>query len=520
MDNFYEQFASRFRGSREDIEKRQAVYLPLLASLRALFPDGALLDLGCGRGEWLELASAAGWRAIGVDADAGMLKHAAASGLDVRQGEVLGFLRELPDASFSAVTGFHLAEHLPFDELRDFVRETHRILQPGGILILETPNPENLTVGACSFYSDPTHRVPLTPELLHFLVAGSGFPECRILRLNELPVGKLPADFSLVGVLYGVSPDFAVIGQKGIDPSFSAALAWPSEAMGGSLLQMAASFDQGLHLRLDGMQASLALQANLGEELKGRQQVSHAFLAAQISRVEDLVRISRQESHTALAGQISRVEDLVRISRQESDTALAGQISRVEDLVSVSRQESDTALAVQISRVEELVRISRQESDTALAGQISRVEDLVRLYQQELQAVYASRSWRYTAPSRWLGAWVRTLLKILKKLCIEIGRPSVLPRSIMLWGNDHCPWLKGKAQWFLDRHPQLKGRLKRWLREDNRPEESPRVNQPVTEGDLSPQTARIMADILHEQEQRKKGDKDKEAELSGPEKDG
>ena len=432
MDNFYEQFASRFRGSREDIEKRQAVYLPLLASLRALFPDGALLDLGCGRGEWLELASAAGWRAIGVDADAGMLKHAAASGLDVRQGEVLGFLRELPDASFSAVTGFHLAEHLPFDELRDFVRETHRILQPGGILILETPNPENLTVGACSFYSDPTHRVPLTPELLHFLVAGSGFPECRILRLNELPVGKLPADFSLVGVLYGVSPDFAVIGQKGIDPSFSAALAWPSEAMGGSLLQMAASFDQGLHLRLDGMQASLALQANLGEELKGRQQVSHAFLAAQISRVEDLVR----------------------------------------------------------------------------------------LYQQELQAVYASRSWRYTAPSRWLGAWVRTLLKILKKLCIEIGRPSVLPRSIMLWGNDHCPWLKGKAQWFLDRHPQLKGRLKRWLREDNRPEESPRVNQPVTEGDLSPQTARIMADILHEQEQRKKGDKDKEAELSGPEKDG
>ena len=90
-------------------------------------------------------------------------------GLEIVQGDVIEYLRQLPDASLQAVTGFHLIEHFEFQDLLQLLLEIRRVLKPGGVVMVETPNPKNLVVGACNFYADPTHRQPLFPETLQFL---------------------------------------------------------------------------------------------------------------------------------------------------------------------------------------------------------------------------------------------------------------------------------------------------------------------------------------------------------------
>lgn len=218
MDDFYRQFEERFRGSRESIKKRLEVYLPLIGPLKTLMASPVALDLGCGRGEWLELLGENGFRALGVDQDAGMLAGLAEQGLHAVRTDALAYLRTLPDASAVLVSGFHIAEHLEFEDLLTLIRHVRRILIPGGLLILETPNPENLSVGANTFYTDPTHRRPLPPALLSFLPDFCGFARSTVFRLNG-PQFSPETRVSLFDVITGASPDYAVVAQTPADPA-------------------------------------------------------------------------------------------------------------------------------------------------------------------------------------------------------------------------------------------------------------------------------------------------------------
>lgn len=156
--DFYRAFEDKFRGAREVIKARLKVYLPFIKPLKDIYPDASAVDLGCGRGEWLELLAENGFSAQGVDLDDGMLAACRELGLRVQTGEAVAFLKSLPDQSQAVISGFHLAEHIPFDDLQALVEESLRVLRPAGVLILETPNPENIVVGTSSFYLDPTHR--------------------------------------------------------------------------------------------------------------------------------------------------------------------------------------------------------------------------------------------------------------------------------------------------------------------------------------------------------------------------
>ena len=136
----------------------------------------------------------------------------------LRRPILLRICVSLPAASRSAVTAFHVVEHLGFEVLVDFLDEALRVLMPGGMLILETPNPENLRVGANSFYNDPTHRNPIPPETLRFLVHQRGFAEAEILRLHPFPVEQhLKANDEdarrLNDLLFGPQ-DYAVIARR------------------------------------------------------------------------------------------------------------------------------------------------------------------------------------------------------------------------------------------------------------------------------------------------------------------
>jgi O-antigen chain-terminating methyltransferase len=190
-----------------------------LDSLSAPLPASPrLLDLGCGRGEFLSFAQGMGFAASGVDSSAHMVGVCQAKGLTALQGDLVSVLADQPDRSLTVISGFHVAEHLPFSGLFYLVMQAYRALQPGGLLILETPNPENLMVATHTFYHDHTHTNPLTPTALAFLLRYLGFQKIETLKLNPYPEsaqipGLDPAAQRLNAMVNGPQ-DFAVVGQR------------------------------------------------------------------------------------------------------------------------------------------------------------------------------------------------------------------------------------------------------------------------------------------------------------------
>lgn len=223
QNNFYKAFEDQHRGSREVIKARLAVYGPFIKKIQETHSGPMALDLGCGRGEWLELLQDNQISASGIDLDDGMLSACRSRGLHVQTGDAIAHLKSLPNDSLSIVSGFHIAEHLTLDDVQTLIRESLRVLKPAGLLILEAPNTENLVVGTSSFYLDPTHQRPLPSSLLSFLASHLGFTRVKVLGVQEsVPLREEHGPTSLFAVLSGVSPDYAVIAQKGAEPKVMA----------------------------------------------------------------------------------------------------------------------------------------------------------------------------------------------------------------------------------------------------------------------------------------------------------
>lgn len=213
-DSFYAAFEEHFRGSREEIMKRLQVYLPIL---REAGVAAGVLDIGCGRGEWLELLQQEGIEARGLDTNRVQVEACMKRGLEVAHADALTHLRALPDNHLSAVTGFHVIEHLEFEELVALMDEIVRVLKPGGLCIFETPNPENVSVTGHNFYVDPTHRAPLPIPMMKFLFESRGFRKTEVMRLHPSDTPKVEGDTDLVArfndYFYGAM-DYAIFGSK------------------------------------------------------------------------------------------------------------------------------------------------------------------------------------------------------------------------------------------------------------------------------------------------------------------
>ncbi len=215
----YADFTEHFRGSAAEVSAKLEAYLP---DVHLLAGPGGVVDLGCGRGEWLALLRAAGVAARGVDANPAFVAAGRARGLDMELGDALGYLEALPPDSIDMVTAFHVIEHLATEDLLSLLEAARGALRPGGCLLLETPNPTNLVMAACDFYNDPTHRSPLPPALTEYLVSTQGFGDVEVRPLHpktsELtPRGGAdacaPVHELVAQALFGPQ-DYAVLGYK------------------------------------------------------------------------------------------------------------------------------------------------------------------------------------------------------------------------------------------------------------------------------------------------------------------
>ena len=203
-------FAEKFRGSEDDIRARQRMYASRFAK------HAPVLDIGCGRGEMLQVFREAGIAARGIDSNDDSIALCQANALDVEKADLFAYLTDLPDGSRGGVICCQVVEHLPPARLPEMIRLVHAKLRAGGLLAIETPNPECLAIFATHFYLDPTHRHPIPPALASFYLEEAGFGLLEIERLSpaidSMPsLEELPEAFRKE--FFG-SLDYVVFGTK------------------------------------------------------------------------------------------------------------------------------------------------------------------------------------------------------------------------------------------------------------------------------------------------------------------
>jgi len=208
-------FQARFSGDEPVIRAQAAQFADLFRGRTRV------CDLGSGRGTFLSLMREQGVGAYGVDLDPRMVEHAAAAGFEAIESDGLAHLRSLGDGAIDGLFARHVAEHILPGELVSVLRECRRVLRPGSPLVMITPNPATLTVGAHTFWLDPSHLRPIPPELFQFYLEVEGFTGVAVKtfeptaeRLDEnVPEGAIRDNVRLLNrTLFG-DRDYAVIGH-------------------------------------------------------------------------------------------------------------------------------------------------------------------------------------------------------------------------------------------------------------------------------------------------------------------
>lgn len=431
-EHFYRAFEGRLRGSRELVKERQAFYLSFVGPLKSLYASCPALDLGCGRGEWLETLTENGFEARGVDLDPGMLEACCALNLPAERGEALDTLKLLPDESLALISGFHIAEHMPFERLQQLVAESLRVLKPAGLLILESPNAENLVVGTNNFYLDPSHERPIPHLLLSFLIEQTGFARFKLLRLQESPELAEAERIALMNVLAGVSPDYAIVAQK------------KAPVVQTELFDHAFDKDYGLTLDMLAERYDHGLQREFGVLKEALQEVVGNTGAAL-----DRLRLQLEETSGRLEKSESRGRGVEAAFRENIARAIQAEIKQaaVETLNETLRQQVQQAASESNALREEARNLELQLQQ--VRQHLSEVQHnahrwylQANAYEAQAKDVLSSTSWRITKPLRLLTIGLRRLIAAPSQ---AIRR---LLRSVLSWA---MRWVMGR--------PELRRRL-------------------------------------------------------------
>jgi O-antigen chain-terminating methyltransferase len=203
-------FAESFRGPEEEIRDRQRHYVLRFSG------SAPVLDLGCGRGEFLEAARDAGLAASGIDLSDECVALCRAKGLDAEKADLFAYLDALADQSLGGIYCSQVVEHIEPNRLPDLITLMGKKLRPGALAVIETPNPECLAIFATHFYIDPTHTRPVPARLLGFYMEEAGFGRLEVERLSPA-VDSMPALAELPAAVreqFFGGLDYAMFGRK------------------------------------------------------------------------------------------------------------------------------------------------------------------------------------------------------------------------------------------------------------------------------------------------------------------
>lgn len=219
----YFKFENYFRGSRRTVKQAQNMYVEYFKN------RNQILDLGCGRGEFLELMKENNINAVGIDAYEEFVEYCTINGFNAICADAISYVSNLVDNSVGGIFASQLIEHIDNSQLIQLCNDSYRKLLPGSYLVLETPNPTSLSIYTNAFYVDPSHNKPIHPKTLEYYLKQAGFNNIEIIYTEQSKVGyRLPLldgeyvknlkEFNdgincITDVLFG-SQDYAIIAQK------------------------------------------------------------------------------------------------------------------------------------------------------------------------------------------------------------------------------------------------------------------------------------------------------------------
>ena len=434
--SFYVAFEDKFRGSRESIKQRLSIYSPFLTGLFQQVQSRVAIDLGCGRGEWLEVLREHNFEFIGVDLNEDMVLHCCNLDLNAIHCDAFEYLKKQKNNSVAIVTGFHIAEHLSFDKLELLVNESIRVLVPGGLLILETPNPENILVGSNYFYLDPTHQRPIPPQLLQFLPEYYGFGRMKLIRLQESPSLAVSQSPSLLDVLGGVSPDYAIVAQK------------KNKKKGADCLEEIFSHNYGLSLndltsKYSDSESSKMLTIN-----EALNDFSNQILNLKVENNNLLMVLNNElDKFRALAEQraAEHAQVLAEANNRTShwNAVAQGLQQELENVNHCNHHHYvlGNKRLLEITRLSEELRSTQEQLHQA--NQYNHHHYVLSSHlQHQINAIHKSFSWKVTKPFRVLRRYLGKLASIPKEMTIFLGL---------------------KIYTFVARNPRYKYAIVRWM---------------------------------------------------------
>ncbi len=216
--NFYLDFENQFRGDTESILSQFSKYDFLIELIIKDIEKPRLIDIGSGRGEWIQKWSSKIEDCFGIENDQGMISLCRAKGLNIIDGNALDILPTISTNSVSILTMFHMIEHINYKQSLKILSECYRVLSEDGVFIIETPSIDNIVVSTNNFYLDQTHISHINPEAIKFSMKNIGFEKVSDFYINGGPM-KNENHSKITRILNGVAQDLLIVATKSVSKS-------------------------------------------------------------------------------------------------------------------------------------------------------------------------------------------------------------------------------------------------------------------------------------------------------------
>jgi len=319
--------------------------------------------------------------------------------LNVINDDIFIALDKYEDNSIGVISAIHVIEHLPFNMVIQLLNSCKRVLKSGGIIILETPNSENILVSSSEFFLDPTHLKPIPAKLLNFAAEYCGFQNCTVLRINSSV--ELPSqDLSLYNAFAGVGPDYALIAISGENAAISHELAeMQSKHKGYSFDITCAEYEKSYSSKLDNI-----FNQTLDSIQNNTQQINELrnSFAVDLNNFSDLFKQLIDDSNNNNTQQVNELRN-----------SFAVDLNNFSDLFKQLIDDSNNNNTQQVNELRNSFAVDLNNSSDFFQRQMHTLWLHCVENSREISSIKTSFSWKLTAPLRFLAKSVRKVINLL-----------------------------------------------------------------------------------------------------------